>query len=299
MGKTLLLQTLIFIICLISLKTPVMAGEAVDFGRVTASQFIVVARNMMVTIPVSCGGVMIESSYGLINSQNHDKIPRERMTLLWSNKTIPLDEPQVFIDFKGLSQTAPVNLKLNLELRPIDRPGCYTGEILLRYWKLNPESPDRKQWLSESPVSIPVKVSIEAWVNLQSDIPLLKLESIIFHGNRDLQSSEPLNLKVASNTDWIIYLDLYGTAEGNLPLAIKTSGGQARGYRGIEQMGIGLFQSRKPVAAGAPTVNEMQYWCKVPVNISVNDFAKCPAGIYKFKLHFSGEIYDAKSAVNF
>lgn len=298
MGKKLLYQIITFILLLITIKATAIAYETVDFGSTTAKQIIVVARNLKVAVPESDCGLFIEANFGLMDNNNHNKIPKERMTLLWGNKMIPLNQSQIFIDSKDLSQIAVINLKLNLELRPIDQPGLYVGEILLKLWKPNLENPSRKEWLSLPSISIPIKVSVEAWINLQTDSLFVKLESLSFSGHRNLENTESLTLKVASNTNWIVYLELFETDATIFPIMVKTSG-STRNYRGIDQISISPFQGRKMVATGIATVNETQYWCQIPVRVSINDFTKYPAGIYKLKLHFTGEIYDEKSTVNF
>lgn len=293
MTKKIVLQIVTLMILLFSLNNKVTAGEEVDFGSVTASQIFVSSRNTEVTVPGNSRGASIKVSNGLTNSQKGQKIPMERITLFWGNQNIPLNRPQTLVDFKGISPGATLNLKL--ELRPIDRPGCYTGEISLQFWKPDPENPSQHQWISQI-TTISIKVNIEAWVNLKMDTPYVKLEPITNDISRYLQNIEPVTLKLASNTDWIAYLEIDGTViPGPLSVKIKSLSKDGRGF---DQIVTGP-RGRKPLATGTATVTETQYWREIGVGLSINNFTQYPAGKYRFKMHFTGEIYDEKSAVDF
>lgn len=293
MTNKLILQIVTLVILLVSLNNKGSAAEEVDFGSVAASQVFVVARNTVVTIPGTSRGVSIKVSNGLTNRQNGQKLPKERINLLWGSQTVPLNQSQTSLDFLETSSAAMVNLKL--ELHPIDSPGCYTGEILLQFWKPDPENPRQHQWVSQI-TAIPIKVNIEAWVNLEINAPFVKLEPITSDANRCLQNLEPVTLRLASNADWIVYLKIDGTVIPG-PLSIKTKT-PSQDYRGIDQM-VTSPRGRKPLATGTATVTETQYWREIRVDLSINNFIKYPAGKYRFKIYFTGEIYDEKSAINF
>ena len=257
----------------------------VDFGSVTAMKTVHQAQSF--SLPVNAlepVGVEIATS-GLINYQNNERIPVERINLSFKSQTVVMSSEPLSVNLDGLSINKKFEINFDLDLEPVDRPGVYQGMIQFRFWEIKQ---NQKKWYD--PIQVSLKVQVESWITIDTDAHDITLAPGIIRSNRRLERNGPVLIQVASNTNWQLSSSITTNNPESVSILEKVDD-SSKQFQGIGQISISLEDGYKLIATGPATVKDESFTCIVPVDIFVTDYSRYRAGKCHFKVHFLAEIF--------
>lgn len=260
---------------------------AVDFGAVTASEPVQQLQSLSILSEIAQpDGVSIET-WGLVNYQNKERIPPERITLSFNNKTVPLTATPLIVDLNGVTNQQ-FSIQFALDLEPVDQPGRYQGVIQFRFREMQQNQP---QW--SGPIPVTLTVQVEPWIRLQTDATSLKLGPDIDLNNKNLANTEPLAVQLASNSNWQLSLNITFITKPApnqaIPLLITTGDGSKQ-FQGTGPIQLTASDGPKVIASGSATVSNQSYWCDIPLNVKLVDYPNYSTSLYYFNVNFFGKV---------
>ncbi len=268
--------------CLWAGTNPVRAEEyrfKIDFGKARPIERIVVDRNLSIKTDPGENWVKVNFDSNLANHKG-DHIPINRLNVAINDRNFELDRGPFEVDSKNLSNNDKLFLSFSLNLTPADRPGNYQGKITF-------ETQLKK-------VTFQLEVEVEPWVRIEADQSLIRMDQTMKEDFK-LQSSIPLHVRVASNTDWVLSANLAN--DSKVPIQIKLDQELAReGIRSLFPMGERLETEKKALFNGNATVSPSDsYWAEMSMAVYIGNFTKYPAGEQLFQIRFLLELWDQKT----
>jgi hypothetical protein len=229
-------------------------------------------------------GIQIEVTESLSGTTVKQKIPDSRIRLLLDGRPFQLATSTFAIDFDHQIKTADsINLGLELKLNPKDHSDLYTGTILLKTWA---NRNGKKKW--QKAFKIKLTVEVQPWIKIQADPKQVTLDQVNYTGFR-LANLQPLRIRIAANTDWVLGCNL-DAADCGLRPTVRIQSGQT----GLQILNttLAVTAKRQNLAVGAAA-----HWREILLGIEINDFHKYPSSEYTIPLRFTALVWDRKTAI--
>lgn len=250
----------------------------VDFGKARPVESLTLNRNLSVKTNPEEDWIKVEFDSSLGN-QNGEYLPINRLNLSVNDRDFQLDKGPFEINLKQDSFTDKLFLIFSLNLTPADRPGNYHGSIRI-------QTPLKK-------IIFQLEVQVEPWVRMEADQRRINISQATKEDFK-LQTSAPLTIRVASNTDWVLSANLL--QNNKPPIRLKMTRWQENNIQNLFRSGERLETEKKALAAGNATVNRSEsYWAELSMTVYIEDFIKYPAGEHLFQFRFLLEIWDQKT----
>ncbi|HBK67017.1 MAG TPA: hypothetical protein DEB05_05750 [Firmicutes bacterium] len=225
----------------------------------------------------------IEQSTGKI-------IPEQRITFSYQQQTVFSNQPlslNTGLNTEAMTEKE-ISFLINIEFNPSDPPGEYEGKI---YAVCQNSTGDSRR------IPLMLKIKILPWIKLKSATPnpSLVINRLASFTETDLQPMEPVIIMIASNSSWLLYMNVRKEANSTtlfVPIEISVANSSKHeSFREIFLPNDGY----KMVAAGPPTVigdgsGNNRYWTELALNASIPDCINYPSGNHAFNLYFSGRI---------
>ncbi len=261
-----------------------------NFGKITAVEPVVQKLTLPYNIQLSqkCGLTILAETPGLIEHDSGRVLPWKRMKLMLGEKNLSVSAYQP-VKLAPASEVQEIILMVQGLFEPSDRPGNYEGIITLQSWRENEAKQDQELLKS---IKIYVKVEISAWVRLNSENFKVNINEVTGDGV-GLRTVTPVNLKVASNDKWAVFLNLNQNdlAEGKvIPINLQIFS-RINSVQTFPQTFKEKISNSKIIAAGMPTVNGKDYWCELPLSFTIDSYTKYPAGKCNFQFNCTGEVF--------
>lgn len=197
---------------------------------------------------------------------DHRTFPANRIQLLVGKETYPLTfspEDRRLPVMKG----EELQIRMQILLRPSDPPGQYKGAVVL------------------GEQSIIFALEIDAWVQLMVEFPEHPIHLSDWR-SKQVQSEFPLQMKVASNSPWILegMIEEETIIDGALKLSFLQN--QNDDYQVHFPQGTTLQDTPRLLLSGNPTTVDDDYWTVIYLGFTICDFTKFPAGILSSSLSF-------------
>ncbi|HYH02851.1 MAG TPA: hypothetical protein VEC37_07100 [Bacillota bacterium] len=254
----------------------------VNYGKVQPDQTTALNRILPFSFNAEkADGLLVEIA-GLTGANVRQSLPAKRMMLSVGDQSYQLTNLPLAIIFTERQKTArTLNFTLTLELLPSDLPDKYTGNLIIRPWS---DTPQGKKW--NNTVTAQLTVEVKPWIKLLCDTTVLNLETT-YYSSRSMQNEQPLRIKIASNTQWMLYCQLNLAATELIPVfsvaSIPSTGVQT--FNGV----TGFSNNRKSLAAGRTTTADGKYWCDLLLTVEIKNVMNYPAKEYLIPLHFGAE----------
>ncbi len=268
--------------CLWAKANPVRAQEQyrfkINFGKARPIESLIIDRNL--SIKTNPGEDLIKvdfSSY--LDNQKGEHIHFNRLKLAINDRIFDLDKGPFEVEPKTFSPDDKLFLTFSLNLTPSDYPGSYQGSITFQ--------------TSHKKITFQLEVEVQPWVRMETDQKLIGLEQVT---KEDLKlfSPIPLTIRVASNTNWVLSVNL--ARDIKVPIQLKLGQQQHNDIQSFFQSGGSLEIGKKPLAAGNSTVRSCDsYWLELPIAVFIDEFYKYPAGKQLFQIRFLLELWDQKT----
>ncbi len=276
------------ILCFIALNclwagfNPVKAAEyryKIDFGKARPIESLVIDRSLSIKINPGEDWVKVYFD-SFLDNQRGEHIPVNRLNMAINDRNFELDHSPFEIDSKALSLNDKLFFTFSLNLTPADRPGNYQGIIIIE--------------TSEKKITFQLGAEVQPWVRIETDQSFIRMDQAAKEDLK-LQSSIPLTIRVASNSKWVLAVNL--ARDSKVPLQLKMD--QQLANLEIQRLfsaGGRLETEKKVLAAGnATVVRSESYWTEIKTLIYIDDFIKYPAGEQSFQLRFLLELWDQKT----
>lgn len=268
--------------CLWAGSNPVRAEEyryKIDFGKARPIENLVIDRNL--SIKINPGEDWLKVNFdSFLGNQKGEHIPLNRLNLAVNDRNFDLDHGPFEIDSKALSPNDKLFFTFSLNLAPADHPGNYQGMITI-------ETPLKK-------VSFQLEVEVQPWVRIETDQILIRMDQVA-REDLKLQSSIPLTIRVASNSKWVLSVNL--DKDIKVPLQLRLNQQQVtQEIQSLFSSGEFLETEKKALATGNATVRPSEsYWAEISTAVYIDDFIKYPAGERLFQIRFLLELWDQKT----
>lgn len=215
----------------------------------------------------------------LLQSETGVTLPPERLQVFTTGKTQQLSKATTKISLtqgKVRGEEEHHELSLLLKLLPDDPPGWYTAKV-----KLCPLMESGK--IDESQIcEIMITCEIAKWFLLKTPNCPLTLKSPITPGSNVLANQSPYYLELAANAPWKLYVSLSARdAECNTikdALQMQLTPADTQIYHGVFPSGVALSTEPILLAEGLGTVNDGEYWIKLPIILKIENYTQILAG---------------------
>lgn len=232
-------------------------------------------------------GILVETS-GLTGANSRQILPSNRMKLSVGDQSYSIANSSLKIVFEEHQKTkTTLNFTLSLELLPSDLPDNYSGLLIIRPWL---DTPQGRKW--NNTITAQLTVAVQPWIKLLCDQTAITLETT-HYSNRSIQNEQPLRIKVASNTDWLLYCCLKSSVTELIPV-INVSDPASAGVQTFNPL-TGFSNNRKNLAVGRMTTANDKYWCDLLLTLEIKNVINYPTGKYQIPLQFGVEFWNNPS----
>jgi hypothetical protein len=263
----------------------------INFGKVKPSESLSLTQPIpMAFPPEKVDGIQIEVTGPLSGVNEKQTIPVGRIRFLLNDQSFQLANSTVTINFADRIKTADqLNLALELKISPEDRADHYTGKLTLRTWVNGNEG---KQW--QHVVVVKIATEIQPWIKMQCETNQIVLDQMDFSA-ANLANRQPVQLRIASNSNWVLTCNLNGSDCGIHPtikiLSVRNSQLQ------ILNQNANVTADRKNLVLGSATGTSAAYWIDLLLGIEINEYTKYPTKTYTIPLQFTALLWDGKAAI--
>ncbi|HEY8464542.1 MAG TPA: hypothetical protein VIM29_11110 [Bacillota bacterium] len=259
-----------------------------NFGKTKPETFVTLQQPLAISsITKNTAGLLIETT-GLTGIHTGQVLPASRLKLTAGAEIYQLSPTALMVNLARRQNNTGNRLitMLSLELFPSDWPDQYSGKILIKPW-LN----DCGTRIWSQSVILEVTVEVMPWIKLNCDSDSVTLERTSYSGLAI--QNKPLCLKVASNSNWILYCRIQPPYQELIP-QIKISVVNSNRVQLLNHTGS-LSNNRKNLALGTATTVNQNYWCVLLLSLEIKDITKIPARKYTVPLEFTAELWDGKT----
>lgn len=265
----------------------VVAAEPIfklDFGKVRPFKETVIERILPVEmIREKADEIMVDYDPSLKDPLGHN-LPVSRLKMAVNDELFELKNFDSPINLTRLSSNQKLyRFMFLLELAPADLPGRYNGTVLIKY----------RTGTTWRKISILLTVEIQPWVRIEASRSNISLDQAV-NDDAKLQSLIPFTVRIASNSNWTLYLKEVKSAktETNIPWQVTLNPRpSANKIQLISSTEIISEKERKALAIGNATVSET-HWVEIDLVFFLPEFIKYPAGTHTFHLQFIVEFWD-------
>ena len=260
-----------------------------DFGEITPFDVTIVERTLPVAVVKEKINKIIVEFDPALSDPSGLTIPMRRLKMAVNDQLYALKDYASPIDLTAVSPDSGLyHFMFSLELTPADLPGLYEGKVLIKYQT-------GAVWNS---INACLSVEIEPWVRIEANQKQINLDQISAD-NTKLQNAIPFNIKVASNSSWILYMEKVQSEETGreIPLAVKVIPRKMESHsaQGIQNLALSetiLSKEKMALGAGNATVINGLYWAEIDLALFLRDFINCPAGNQILLLQFTVGLWD-------
>jgi hypothetical protein len=283
---------IVFILSLTSQSVAIAKDYSVNitFDKVKPIETLALTRTIAVDFaPEKIDGLQVEVIKPLTGANYRQIVPSSRIRLLLNNQPFQLTNSPVTITFGDRIKTADlVNLSLELTVKPEDHADNYHGIITL---KTRNNGSAGKTW--KNIVVIQLAAEVEPWVKMRCETNRVLLDQADYT-KTSLTNLQPLYLKIASNSNWILTCNL--NADCELHPIVKIVTGKTNKLQVFNQ-NIEINAKRRDLAIGSATVTGGNYWLVLGIGVELTDIIKHNAQKYKIPLQFTLRSWDSKSTI--
>ena len=267
--------------CAVAINYPI----AVNFGKIQPEQTTAANRILPFSLNTAqADGVLVETA-GLTGANSRQILPSNRMKLSVGDQSYPLTNSSLKIVFGEHHKTKnTLNFTLTMELLPSDLPDKYSGLLIIRPWL---DTPQGRKW--NNTITAQLTVEVQPWIKLLCEPTVITLETTRY-SSRSIQNEQPLQIRIASNTNWVLYCRLK-SSQGELIPFITVSSPASAGVQTFNRL-TGFSNNRKNLAAGRMTTTNGKYWCDLLLTLEIKNVINYPTGKYQIPLQFSAEFWN-------
>lgn len=255
--------------------TPVLAKDTtyrIDFGKAEPWEETMIERSLLIrSVSPDFNSITVETDPDLVNASGR-KISAHRLKLAVNNQLFSLGDAPVKIKKTQLTPGNILNFQVKLILEPQDAPGIYQGNFMIRVEGDN----------SRDNLIVEMFVEVKPWVRMEANTTLLILDQL-GKEHSVLQNSKPLEINVASNTDWVLYVTLPKSATKLDDRKITIKALAASRIQTEPEFVLSSKDGRRRLAIGTQTTVR-GYWDQIILAVMVKDLIKLPAGRYNFEI---------------
>ncbi|MGD9156022.1 MAG: hypothetical protein PVG90_11060 [Bacillota bacterium] len=290
---------ILILFCLIAyslLKLPPAQARdyaiTLDFDQVKPVASITRTATIMAAFTAAkVDGIRVKVNRPLSGAVTHKTVPAGRMRLLVNGQPFQLANSTVTINFADrIRNAAAINLALELTFNPEDPADRYHGAITLKTWANN--AAGAKEW--NNVINVKLTAVIQPWIKIQQNPPVVILEKADY-GAGKLVNRQPLQLRIAANSNWVLTCKL--TGDCLLKPSVKILAVNPTNRAQVLNPDFTVTANRRNLALGPATVAANRLWTELRLNIEIKDFTKYPAGKYTIPLQFAAFLWGPKDPI--
>jgi hypothetical protein len=263
----------------------------INFDKVKPLETVTLLETIPVTLtPEKVDGFQVEVSESLTGVQHKQILPSSRMRIMMNGQPFQLTNSPVTVIFANQNKTADrINLAIELRIKSEDRADSYSGKIILKTWN---NGVSGKVW--NNSIAINLTAVIQPWFKIQCDSDQMVLDQVSYSQAR-LVNPEPLQLRIASNSNWVLTCNI-ANSKCELHPMVRIISGQTPHLQVINSNSV-ITVNRHILASGTATARNGRYWLELGIGIEIRDVIKYAAKEYTIPIQFNLLLRDDKSDI--